>query len=56
MRTMKRSAPPSEAVVATSLRSALPEFLAGAPEEHELRKYLVDNAAIDRCPALQMVA
>jgi hypothetical protein len=54
MRTMKPSAPPSEAVVAESLRSALPEFLVGAADDHDLKKFIADNADIDRCPALQL--
>ena len=54
LRTMKPSAPPSEAVVAASLRFSLPEYLVGAADDHELKKSIVDNADIERCPALQL--
>ena len=54
MRTMNRAAPPSEAVVAEALRGALPEFLLGAPDDHELKKFLLDYADPKRCPALQL--
>jgi hypothetical protein len=54
MRTMIPSKPPSEAVVAQALRSSLPEFLASSPDTEELKKFLLDNADIDRCPALQL--
>jgi len=56
MRTMKPSLPPSEAVVAQALRSALPEFLACAPDTHALKKFILDNADLDRCPELQLIA
>ena len=55
LRTMKPSAPPSEAVVAQSLRSSLPEYLASVDDDHGLKKIIVDNADIERCPALQLV-
>jgi len=52
MRTMKPGVPPSEAVVAQALRSSLPEFLLTSPETHELKKYIAENADLERCPAL----
>jgi hypothetical protein len=55
LRTMKPSAPPSEAVVRESLRSSLPEYLASIDDDHELKKFIVDNADINRCPPLQLV-
>ncbi len=54
MRTMVPSKPPSEAVVAQALRSSLPEFLLRSPDTEELKKFVLDNADIDRCPALQL--
>jgi len=54
MRTMKPSLPPSEAVVAQALRSGLPEFLARAPDTHDLKKFILDNADLDRCPGLRL--
>jgi hypothetical protein len=54
MRTMNPAAPPSEAVVAHALRQALPEFLLGAPHDHELKKFLFDHADPKRCVGLQL--
>jgi hypothetical protein len=54
MRTMNPAAPPSEAVVAHALRGALPEFLLGAPDDHELAKFLLDHADPKRCVGLQL--
>jgi hypothetical protein len=54
MRTMKPSAPPSEAVVVKSLRSALPEFLAAADDDHELKKSIAEHADFDRFAVLQL--
>lgn len=54
MRTMNPAAPPSEAVVAEALRGTLPEFLLGAPDDHELKKFLVEHADPQRCLALQL--
>ena len=52
MRTMKPTLPPSEAVVAQALRANLGDFLAAAPEGHELRKIILDRLDADRCPAM----
>ncbi|HZL95417.1 MAG TPA: transposase [Vicinamibacterales bacterium] len=56
MRTMNPAAPPSEAVVAEALRGALPEFLLIAPDDHELKKFLLDHADPERCGGLQLSA
>jgi hypothetical protein len=45
-----------EAVVAQALRNTLLEFLVGAPEEHDLKKFVLDNADFERCPLLQLAA
>jgi hypothetical protein len=52
LRTMKTTAPPSEAVAAQALRNTLPEFLPTAGGDHELRKFILQRVDIDRCPAL----
>lgn len=52
MRTMKPGLPPSEAVVAQALRANLDAFLVAAPENHELRKFILGHLDFDRCPAL----
>ena len=52
MRTMKPTKPPSEAVVAQALRSSLPEFLTRAPDTHDLKKFVGENADFDRCGEL----
>ena len=51
---MNHAAPPSEAVAAEALRGALPEFLLAAPDDHELKKFLLDYADPKRCFALQL--
>jgi hypothetical protein len=45
-----------EAVIAQALRNTLLEFLVGAPEEHDLKKFVLDNADFERCPLLQLSA
>ena len=55
MRTMNPGAPPSEAVVAETLRGTLQEFLLCAPDAHALKKFVVENADPERCGALQSV-
>jgi len=52
MRTMKPHLPPSEAVVAQALRVNLDGFLAAAPQDHELREFLLLHIDLDRCPAV----
>jgi hypothetical protein len=54
LRTMKTSAPPSEAVVAQALRNTLPEFLPTVAGDHELKKFTLQQLDIDRCPALRL--
>jgi hypothetical protein len=48
MRTMNTSQAPSEAVVATALRNCLPEFLLDSPEEHTLKKFILDRIDLRR--------
>ncbi len=43
LRTMNKSAHPSELVVTMALRSSLPGFLAGTPEIHALKKFISEN-------------
>lgn len=53
MRTMRTENPPSERVVASALRSSLGEFLANAPENHQLKKILEKNRTMPNlqdCP------
>ena len=56
MRTMKPSKPPSEAVVAQALRASLPELIVNSPGDHELTKFIVDNADLSRCQGLHLAA
>ena len=44
LRTMNPAAAPSEAVVAQALRDTLPDFLLKAPAEHDLKKFVTENA------------
>ena len=54
LRTMSPARPPSEAVVAHTLRVTLPEYLLNAPTTDELKIFLLDNADLDRCPELSL--
>lgn len=56
MRTMKTKDAPSEAVVAQALRSTLPEFLMGRPEDHELQKILSQKVDPQRIPEMRLSA
>jgi hypothetical protein len=56
LRTMNPAQPPSEAVVAQALRNALPEFLLAAPDEHDLKKFILDNTDFDRSPVFRLAA
>ena len=56
LRTMNPAQPPSEAVVAQALRNTLPEFLVTAPDEHDLKKFILENTDFDRSPALPLAA
>jgi len=54
MRTMKTSAPPSEAVVAQALRTSLPEFLLATCGDQELKEFILRRLDLGRCPALRL--
>jgi len=56
LRTMNTYKPPSELVVAYALRNSLFEFLAGTPDDHELKKILIENMDPNQVPQLHMVA
>jgi len=56
LRTMKPAQPPSEAVVSQALRNALPQFLLTAPEEDDLKKFILDHTDFDRSPVFQVAA
>ena len=56
LRTMKPAQPPSEAVFAQALRNTLLDFLANTPDEHDLKKFILDRTDFERCPQLQFAA
>lgn len=56
LRTMNPNKPPSELVVAYALRHSLLEFLAGTPDDHKLKKILIENMDPDQVPQLHMIA
>lgn len=56
LRTMNTHKPPSELVVAYALRHNLLEFLAGTPDDHKLKKLLLENMDPDQVPQLHMAA
>ena len=56
MRTMKTDRPPSEMVVGQALRATLPNFLATMHGEHELVKFIVENADVSRMPDMRFSA
>ena len=56
MRTMNTDRLPSEMVVGQAMRSSLPHFLATMHGEHELEKFIVENADLDRMPDLRLSA
>ena len=53
---MNPAQPPSEAVVAQALRNTLPAFLAANPDEHDLKKFILDQVDVERCPPLQLAS
>jgi hypothetical protein len=53
LRTMKTAEPPAEAVAAQALRNTLPELLPTAGGDHTLKKFILQQVDIDRCPALR---
>jgi hypothetical protein len=56
MRTMHPDRAPSEMVVGQALRSSLPSFLAATHGQHELEKFIVENADLARMPSLRLSA
>ena len=56
MRTMNTDQSPSEMVVGQALRASLPHFLATMHCEHELEKFIVENADLDRMPDMRLSA
>jgi len=56
LRTMHTDRSPSEMVVGQALRASLPHFLATTHGDHELEKFIVDNADLDRLPDLRLTA
>jgi hypothetical protein len=56
LRTMNPAQPPSEAVVAQALRNPLPEFLVTDSEEHNFKKFLLDQTDFEGCPSLRLAA
>jgi hypothetical protein len=55
LRTMNEDKAPSEMVVAHSLRNSLPEFLVVKHGEHDLEKFIAENADLSRVPELRLV-
>jgi hypothetical protein len=49
IRTASPQKPPSEWVVSHALRHSWPQFLAGSPESHILKKFLASKISLDRC-------
>lgn len=56
LRTMKPDQVPSEMVVAQALKSSLPEFLLGSPNDREITKFILDHAEIERTPGMTAAA
>ena len=52
LRTTKRTAPPSELVVAQALRHTFPHFLLSLPQTHSLKKFIGPRLSPERCPNL----
>ncbi len=48
LRTMKTGNPPSELVVSYALRSSLFEFLVNSPPDHNLKKIISENMAVEK--------
>ncbi len=47
---------PGAILVAQALRDALPEFLLGVPDEHNLKKFLLEHTDSGQCPPLHLAA
>jgi len=56
LRTMNPHTPPSEWVVSKALSSSLFEFLLNAPPEHNLKKIIAENVAVDQLQDYNMAA
>ena len=56
LRTMNTHRPPSELVVTYAMRHSLFEFLAVTPNDHGLKKILLENMDTDQVPQLHMAA
>lgn len=56
MRTMKTDQPPSERVVASTLRSSLVEFLLNSPDDDNLKKIITENMDIQNLKDFQLAA
>lgn len=54
LRTIRPEIPPSEQVVTMALSHSLPQFLANAPEEHILAKFIRQNLDLDRAEGLRL--
>ena len=48
LRTMKTGNPPSELAVSYALRFSLFEFLVNSPPDHNLKKFISENMAVDK--------
>ena len=56
MRTRKTDRPPSEGVVASTLRSSLLDFLENSPEEDNLKKIITENMDAQNLKEFQLAA
>jgi len=56
LRTMKKQNPPSEFVVASTLRSTLGDYLVNLPDNHEFKKIVNQNSRILKKPYLDIAA
>ncbi len=56
LRTIRPGIPPSELVVATALRHALPEFLLVCPENNILAKFISERQDVDRFNLFRLVS
>lgn len=56
LRTMKKDQPPSEGVVSSALRSNLLDFLVNTPEDHNLKKILLEKMDIQNLKEFELAA
>ena len=54
LRTMNTDKAPSEMVVAQALRASLPQFLVVNQGNHDLEKFIVENADLSRLPEMKL--